>query len=415
MIFSKRITRSIGLISIFLIIMQSCGIRYFAGQGLLISLLLLCLNSSAFLFFNRKDWRFLLLAVFALNIVSVIQVSDIKYILYHILIVLNVVLLLVYYRHNRLDIVEDFYVNMRFFFWQALLSYAIYLAVPMIFFDFTVESGMTYKTFWGILNVGGKDVIRVTGLFWEPGVLQLFLNLYLFLSIVRKKVTWRKIFGVSLIVLATHSTTGYIVLFVNLCLFFLRKGKIQYVFVGIIFLACLYPIIKKNVTTKLEITSGYIRKRDAAMGLLLTSKKPLLGHGTCDILSDEMPAEIQKMEQLNLGSEYLIKYGYLTGGFTNGLLGIFVKYGIPIGLLLCIGFINSVFGEIKQDKYIFALLCIVSFVGEPITDTAFLFLVAFSTIIIKTNAGKRKRIKRYLYSNSNLQCCKNNSRLSGEH
>ena len=70
----------------------------------------------------------------------------------------------------------------------------------------------------------GIELVRNLGIFWEPGVLQIFLNLLLFIiSFVKKERS--HIFWLTLLaIVTTLSTTGLVVMFIQIILSFNANG-----------------------------------------------------------------------------------------------------------------------------------------------------------------------------------------------
>ena len=69
-----------------------------------------------------------------------------------------------------------------------------------------------------VMNLFGFEFCRNQGLFWEPGVLQIFLNLFFFLeAFIYKRNRWLLIIG--FVILGTYSTTGILILIGQLAIF----------------------------------------------------------------------------------------------------------------------------------------------------------------------------------------------------
>jgi O-antigen ligase len=154
----------------------------------------------------------------------------------------------------------------------------------------------------------------------------------------------------------------------------------RYIIVGILFAVSIYPILSDVVREKRE--RDFVRERDFELGWIMINEHPVIGIGSSPDEKD-MPREFKGKQKRNLGNSFISKHGYMAGGYTNGFLGVFVRYGVPLGLLLYLGFCRNVFGKNRKERLAFTILCLLSFVSEPITDTSFFFLVVFSGIILK--------------------------------
>jgi len=204
-------------------------------------------------------------------------------------------------------------------------------------------SGLTYKTFFFIFYVGIGDTgdsIRNTGLCWEPGVLQLALNLFLFFSIKRNKSVL--FLGLILLtILSTFSTAGYLIIVLNGLYYIIQQAKTKgniglIVVVGLLFSTIIFALIKQNTSKKFDSsnTSGLVRLRDYYIGLELISEKPLLGHGIFDTQYLKSISSVAAIESNLFTDEFLDQYGDLSGGYTNGLLALICYYGIPAALYI---------------------------------------------------------------------------------
>ena len=96
-------------------------------------------------------------------------------------------------------------------------------------------------------SVLGIEFVRNQGIFWEPGVLQIFLNLILFIHLIHKKkrgiIFWMTIIAL----LTTFSTTGLVVMFIQLIISFASDVKKIFYFSCwnfITFISLLYYIYK---------------------------------------------------------------------------------------------------------------------------------------------------------------------------
>lgn len=92
------------------------------------------------------------------------------------------------------------------------------------------------------------------------------------------------------------------------------------------------PILRENAVNKMggKDTSGVVRFRDFIVGIELIKEKPIIGHGqfTTEYLMSK--DYVSKIESGLFSKEYIKASGDMGGGYTNGLLGLIVWYGVPI-------------------------------------------------------------------------------------
>ncbi|RZL53991.1 MAG: hypothetical protein EOO93_20465 [Pedobacter sp.] len=133
-----------------------------------------------------------------------------------------------------------------------------------------------------------------------------------------------------------------------------------------------------------ENTSGLIRYRDFSIGLNLIKEQPLFGHGLFESNYLLSKSYVNYIEAQLFSADFLDVSGDLAGGFTNGLLGVFCWYGIPMGLLLYIFlYKNALVNGTPYGRITFFLILILTFVSEPITFTSFFLIFPLSHIIFK--------------------------------
>ncbi|WP_343331427.1 O-antigen ligase family protein [Draconibacterium aestuarii] len=233
-------------------------------------------------------------------------------------------------------------------------------------------------------------IARNTGIFWEPGVFQLIANLYLFFTIkFHKKLLETMMAGLA--VLTSFSTIGLIILILNF-LYFLyikikeHKFRIHLVAPIVIAFILIFPLIKGNALQKMDghNTSGLIRYRDFLIGIELIKERPLAGHGyiTSNYLNSK--TYVTNIQHDLFTDEFISTSGYMGGGYTNGLLSLFILYGIPLGILILFSlFKNTFIGSSTIERIIFFLIVTLSLISEPISSTSFFFLFPLSTIILK--------------------------------
>jgi len=123
---------------------------------------------------------------------------------------------------------------------------------------------------------------RNSGLFWEPGVLQIYLNLYLFVKLFFKNGELDKyaILGIVAVII-TQSTTGLIVMSIILFAkyFRLNKKNLIYLFLfSIFFLVLVYPSIHDKLFGE-ATASGLVRLSHAYIAFKVFMDNFLFGYG----------------------------------------------------------------------------------------------------------------------------------------
>ena len=185
-----------------------------------------------------------------------------------------------------------------------------------------------------------KLLIRSFGIFWEPGVFQMYLNLAIAYELFcKKKIRWKSVILLTVAVFMTFSTTGFIVLAWLFAVYFLFGKKEQVTVksaVAVVGLLALvigsfwlidYSYIGDTVLGKLaneDSGSTLARSASVFVNLEIFFDHPIFGVGM-DGIGEEF---IQR--------SYLM-YGRATVHNTNTLLYPFAAHGIFYGGLYLAG------------------------------------------------------------------------------
>ena len=139
-------------------------------------------------------------------------------------------------QENKKLFVRHLFLVLKIIMFHALINFLIY---PFVNSQLVEISNNRYSchTFYNLFfylkythgfSDLGVELVRNQGVFWEPGVLQIFLNLLLFIILfVEKKkgvIYWLTI----LTILTTVSSTGYLIMFVQLILSIRSDFKKEY-------------------------------------------------------------------------------------------------------------------------------------------------------------------------------------------
>jgi len=382
-----------------LIIIQSIGIRFFSGQGTLLSLIIIILSYRSLYLLTFRDYNFLFISTLFLLTCKIFNPSSfsLSSLVFQISLIFSTYLFIIQYRRYPNLIQKEFFTALTLFAYHAILGYIIYLIIPGKFVSF---NGMN-NTFAHLFYVSSGDFMgfkRNTGLFWEPGVFQLVMNLYLFYCIKFKKNFFHIISGI-LIVLSSFSTVGLVILTINFGYYFYVKYKSGHVSFShiavIIFTLILFvPILKGNTIEKIngENTSGLVRLRDMIVGIDLIKEKPILGHGKFESDYLKTKSYVTSTEGELFSEEYLEITGDMGGGYTNGLLGLIAWYGIPVSFLIYFFYFKNRFvGNDITERVIYCLIPLLSMISEPIAYTSLFLMFPLSYWILNV---KYKTLKQ---------------------
>ncbi|MBH83264.1 MAG: hypothetical protein CMP70_01140 [Flavobacteriales bacterium] len=279
-----------------------------------------------------------------------------------------------YYRNeNKKLFIDHLYFVLKLILIHSLISFFIYPLIKPFIFEIS-NSRYDCYTFLNLffylknthsLSVVGIDFVRNQGIFWEPGVLQIFLNLLLFIIAFIKKKKGLLFWITVLAILTTFSTTGLVVMFIQLLLSFGSEVKKNIFFLPFTILSIflLYNITKKNISDKLHGSGQYsfqARLFDLVQPFYMVSQNPMTGVG----LDDEKFIKIRQNPSFSLSLKTIDFTNVKEKGSTNSIMFFLAAAGIPFTLLilLMLYFQNFI---IEKRKWFFIFIFI-SLMTEPI-------------------------------------------------
>jgi hypothetical protein len=382
------------VLTVLLLIVQSCGIRFIPGQGSLLMIAVLYLSRSGFAAMSKKDFSYLFIIFIFLFINNFYgPSSSISKFPFQYGLVLEAYTFLLYYRKRGFNLLVDrLYKALHIIFVHALIGFVLYIFLSPLF-KATEAFGYPYKTFLYFFYLAdtGEGMARNTGILWEPGLLQMMLNLYLFYKIKDKSPIW--VLGlIAITIITTFSSIGFAILGLNYIFFIVHNFKhrtgliIRLIIVTILFSGSLV-FVRNNIEDKIsgENTSGLVRYRDFLLGMNLIADRPLMGHGLFDSTYLLSLPYTSIIESNVFTTEYLTENDEFSGGYTNGLLGVFCWFGIPVGLLLnFLAYRNRFSMSDGYAQLAFFLIIALTTITEPITNTAFFLLFPFSFLVFNT-------------------------------
>jgi hypothetical protein len=368
------------------ILLQSIGIRLFPYQGVLLGLVL-CLTMLPGLRITRKQILTAMAAGSVLMLLSVRGVSDYSFIVYFSLIFLAALLYTCQVQEKWHNVEFDLYQVTFALTLHGLIGYILYFLIPNQF-ALAPEGAYPYQYF-AIFTIvlTHWEPARATGLCWEPGLFQYVANISLFLGIKHSKPWWKLALPL-MAVLASHSTTGYLILIVIFCYTCIKIIKSESkAFLAVIPIPITVLVLfgayflSGNVFDKLdgENTSGLIRMRDTELGWELIRESPFIGHGINFFSKIFTNADLEYLMSKRFSSEFLAIDDIGVAGYTNGFLAVFVTYGVIVASFLYWSmFRTPIIQGNLEHRVVFVLITVVTFFGEPITYTAWFYMLVIS-------------------------------------
>ena len=233
-----------------------------------------------------------------------------------------------------------------------------------------------------VFEVLGLKLYRNQGIFWEPGVLQIYMNILFFISsfVIRNKRL--QIFA-ALLIISTYSTTGIGLLLVQLLviLFSANATAIQKVLITLALSVVMLPVFVLNYTQKVssddgsgsDITSSALRIYDLMEGAQIIKEYPLTGVG----LSQQAYKAFKKTHS-SLTNGYSQEFSDMVAErrSSNSVLYFFTRFGVPITLFWAFMLYRQTF--CFEKRWLFFIIVIVENFSEPLLIEPFFLLIAAS-------------------------------------
>jgi hypothetical protein len=308
-------------------------------------------------------------------------------------------LLAVYLRGGYSKLYQDLFAFLPWMAIQAILTFVMANWVPSIFVDVNLPSEGSFSTFLFLLNYhvlleDFSGFIRPNGFFWEPGVFQVYINLYLYLALFVFNDRRHAILAL-LAIACIYSTTGVIIASLLLAVAFKekfssggRRQRAMVLCVGLLAAPFIFAFAAKNINEKItgEMQgSSLIRQYDVLVGLDIIKSYPVLGIG------------FDHARYQTLAPNYTLPEDVLGLASTperstsNGIVYLGYTLGVPLALVFIFGiFRQNVFGK----KMLVGGILFISMLGESLIFTPFFLMLIFSGLVsIQNQSSKTMHVR----------------------
>lgn len=270
---------------------------------------------------------------------------------------------------------------------HGVLSFLLSFFVIDYVFNVTTED-IYVNTFFYIFfynssfELFGITLYRNQGIFWEPGILQVYMNILFFICTFVKPNKKYQIIS-AFLVFTTYSTTGIGMLLLQF-LVIVFSGKIskkQRMMIVTSLIVLVIPVFIINYQQKLndnaeattEITSSVLRIYDLMEGLNIMQKYPFTGIG----VSDETYTVVKNANSiLNRNYNYEFIDAVLSRRSSNSVLYFITRFGLPMAFLFFFMFYKQTL--IQEKKILFFSIILISNMSEPLLMSPFFLLILCS-------------------------------------
>jgi len=399
-------TRFLNNIIMFMLVSSTGGLlfvfnRNFAFLALasiiIISLFLLQYKIKKAPFYSSLLAILALLFLFAINYSFAINPQSLTKYLFFGITIFTTVLVLFYYNNqsNRVVFINSLYFILKLVLIHSVFNFFAYFVFKDNLFLITSEyhESLTYNYLFyyspkegSIINLFGIDIHRNAGMFWEAGILQIYLNILFFLEISifkrEKKVLALIIFAI----LTTYSTTGLLLLILQIIYFAHKelKSNIKILLI-IVLMAPLYVFFNANMNEKIYgdgESSFQKRLFDFTQPIFIAIENPLTGVGLDLDRFQELREEFYINSDLNsslnqIGIEQKVET--TSKGSTNSVMYMLAGMGFPTAFLFIYMFMKQQI--ITNHRLIWFIIAFISVMSEPLLFRPFFFMFIVSGFI----------------------------------
>jgi hypothetical protein len=376
--------------ALFLCMLLSGGSLLWPRPALLAGVLLLWLVARSGVFYVRRAMLpgFLLLGAVLLLTVARPQGFHLDSLVIRFANFLaGIVLLDLYWRAGPPALQGDLYAILRWMAVQALVTVLLaqtanFLFLPLMVQEAEYKTVLLLFTYHDMLD-GSTAWKRPDGFFYEPGVFQIYLNLFLYLALFVFRSRRQSLLGVAA-VFATQSTTGVVLAALQVGVFFATR----YINVGslrsrvtktLLAVAMSVPIaffVMTNVTDKVSGDSRgsfWARQYDLLTGLNVIAENPAIGIG---FDYEQYKAAASRLGYADTELEERITNDR---GNTNGVVFLLYSIGIPLALPFLIGLYRQ---RMFPHRKLVGTVLFVSFLSESMIFTPVFLMIIYSGLLL---------------------------------
>lgn len=306
--------------------------------------------------------------------------DDLIYVFYRFYDFIAAFLLFNYFLIKNPNFNKTFYLVMLGLLVHGLIGFMLANLFIDFFSPVKVGNGIIYSLlgfFFSAESSSYLGIQRSQSLFWEPGVYQIYLNVFLFyVCFCRERISIIPLILVGII--STFSTTGLVIALFQLAIFYYKKLRnslsgVVWFFLGVVTLFYFTQITYSNFEDKIigdgsakSIGSSLARQFDTINGIQVALNNPL-GIGFS-------PIKYQAIAEQNIYNvETLLN---TDRGQTNGVVELLYTSGFIFWIVFIYFFLKQkVFLNKRWLFNIFFLLCMLT---EPLVFSPFFFFFVIS-------------------------------------
>lgn len=279
----------------------------------------------------------------------------------------------------------------------SLVCFVLYRVAPGIY-DFFPTNLWRYGStrfvnlFFVVIPVGMSDYFRNFGIFYEPGIFQIYLNIALFYELFRENIKFKRVLLILITIITTMSTNGYITAILIIAVYgynILGKRdvskKVKYLYLATIIIGFIIMIIM--------VSSGYIGER------VFTKFTETRDSGST---FDRLNAIVYAIEKYISSPVLGVGFAGYSDAYnaTCTSLNWFALYGTFFGILMNVSFIKffSIMGKDIFTKILIVLVILTLLISQEMTTNCIVWCIAIYgslQFILKPRGIKKEAKNEY--------------------
>mgnify|MGYP007026196442 FL=1 len=391
--------------SIILLLVLSAGSLLFVFNRNICYAIFLALLFLAFIF-SRKKLRtrevnsalltgFTIFILFYINYIFAISDQTINKYAYYFTVCTVSILTFLYFKNDKK---KDIFIKILHFILKLILIHAVFNFFAYFFIKNNLSIISTvnndYETFFNIffyvpkkciVSIFGFEFCRNQGVFWEPGILQIFLNSLFFLEAFIFKKSKFLLIIIAFAILTTYSTTGLSILLLQGVVYIYNEFKVNKLLFPFIIVSLIpiYLVLQVNIQDKVQgAKEASFQKRffDLTQPFFIAIENPLTGIG----LDAEQFQKFRKefyftsstLNYINNQTGVELKVSVIDKGSSNSVMFLLAATGFPTAILFLYMFFKQQI--IKDKKWLWMSIMLISVMSEPLLLRPFFFIFIVS-------------------------------------
>ena len=315
---------------------------------------------------------------------------------FNIIIILTTLFVFIYFNNQKKEsLLNSLYFVLKLILYHSVLSFLFYFFVSDDLFLISSQhhDSLVYNYLFyyspksaSALNLFGIDLQRNAGIFWEPGILQIYLNILFFLELTYFNKNKSLLILIILTIVSTYSTTGLFLLMLQIVYFSQKEYKrFSRLVILVLITLPLYFLFNFNLSDKIygqKSSSFQKRLIDLTQPFYIAVENPLTGIGL------DLDSFQKEREEFYINSnlnDALFDYGLQQNletsskGSTNSIMYILAGMGFPTTILFLYMLIKQQI--VRRNRLLWMSIILISVMSEPLLLRPFFFIFIVSGFV----------------------------------